>query len=136
MDTCTLPPHPDLAGDFAVAGAFLDTFTQGRFADLTAYLTPGTRFRALLPPRVLEGGTDLMEERFTDWFGGPGRFVVDDAGIGSVGRRIYLRWRVRAARGGVSCQLEQHVYLSMTGDKIGQVDLICSGFQPIDGSGS
>lgn len=136
MDTCVLPQHPDLKGDFAVAGAFLDTFTHGRFADLAAYLAPDARFRALLPPRVLEGGTDLLIDRFTTWFGGPGRFVVDDAGIGAVGRRLYLRWRVRADCAGVPCQLEQHVYLSMTGDEIGQVDLICSGFQPIDGSES
>jgi hypothetical protein len=136
MDTCTLPPHPDLTGDFALAGAFLDTFTDGRFADLAVHLTPDARFRALLPPCVLEGGVGTMVERFTDWFGGPGRFVVDDAGVGAVGRRLYLRWRVRADRAGVPCQLEQHVYLSTAGDRIGQVDLICSGFQPIDGIGS
>jgi len=136
MDTCTLSRHPGTTGDFALAGAFLDTFTHGRFADLAAHLTPDARFRALLPSRVLEGGVDTLVERFTDWFGGPGQFVVDDAGVGAVDRRLYLRWRVRADRAGVPCQLEQHLYLSTAGDRIGQVDLICSGFQPIDATRS
>jgi len=136
MDTCTYPPLAVMCPEFGLAGAFLDTFTQGRFDDLPAHLTAEGRFRALLPSRVLEGGADLLVERFTDWFGGPGGFVVDDAGIGAVGRRLYLRWRIRADRDDLPCQLEQHVYLSTVGDRISRVDLICSGFHAIDGAPS
>lgn len=111
---------------FALAGAFLDAFSQHRYDDLARLMTPDARFRALLPPRTLDGGPDLLVEGFHAWFGDEA--VVEEASLGAAGPRLSIHYRALVHRDGVPMRIEQHLYLDTADDRITAVDLLCSGF--------
>jgi hypothetical protein len=130
----TLAPAPtcSLVEDrpaWPVAGLLLDALTRRDFAALQACLAPDVRFRALVPPGLLEfGDAPAVAAKFTAWFGGEDAFEVVDASVGQVGGKLYARWKVRmVAADGRARVAEQHVYTSGT-HRIETLDLLCSGF--------
>ena len=115
-----------------VAGEFLQALGTRDFEALQACLRQDVRFRAMVPrgPFELTGAAE-MAARFRDWFGDYDVFDVLDAAIGSVGLRLYLRWRLRTGYrdSPQDCRVvEQHVFMTAN-ERIDALDLLCSGFQ-------
>jgi len=121
----------DEAIGWPVAGQLLDAFTRRDFDAMAACLAADVRFRALIPPGLVEEtGPQAVVETFQRWFGGHDEFDVIDAAIGQVGNRLYLRWRVSAAAAGDPDSrrvAEQHLFAT-AGEQIQVLDLMCSGF--------
>lgn len=124
----------DTATDLEVGAALVAALTQRDFQGMAAMMAPGSHFRALLPGRVVDAdgdGGEVFAAELDSWFGGPDALEVEDASVGRVGHRTYLRWRVRMTPPtGPARIVEQHVFV--TGDVgIRRLDLLCSGFQPV-----
>src|SRR5215469_7533029 len=114
-----------------VAGEFLQALGTRDFEALQACLLQDVRFRAMVPrgPFELTGAAETAA-RFRRWFGDYDVFDVLDAAIGSVGPRLYLRWRLRTGYHDTpqDCSvIEQHVYMTAN-ERIDALDLLCSGF--------
>ncbi len=97
------------------------------------------KFRGLVPPGPFEvTGRAEVVARFRRWFGGPDSLEILDATIGDIGPKVYLRWRVAmtpASDSEPSRLVEQH-FFAIVDDRITSLDLLCSGFVPIDPLGS
>ena len=114
-----------------VAGEFLQALGTRDFEALQACLRQDVRFRAMVPggPLELTSAADTAE-RFRRWFGDYDVFDVLDAAIGSVGPRLYLRWRLRTGYRDAQHDcwvVEQHVFMTAN-ERIDTLDLLCSGF--------
>jgi hypothetical protein len=114
-----------------VAGEFLQALGTRDFEALQACLRQDVRFRAMVPRGPFEL-TSAIETaaRFRHWFGDYDIFDVLDAAIGSVGPRLYLRWRLRTGYRDApqDCSVvEQHVFMTAN-ERIHALDLLCSGF--------
>lgn len=120
-------PAPRLS----VGGLFIEALARRDFAAMAGCLDPSVRLRALLPRGPVEvNGCEEVAGWFRSLFGGPDGLEMADATVGEVGSRLYLRWRVSLRGPGPSGPLrlvEQHV-VADGGERIGAVDLLCSGF--------
>ena len=125
--------HP--VARWSVGGVFLEALAARDYELMTTTLAPTVRFRAMLPPGPMNWeGPAATTEAFSSWFGPAEGFEVVDAGVGEVGGRLHLSWRlrVRPAPFGIGDGwhvIEQHAYAD-TNDTIETLDLLCSGFQP------
>jgi hypothetical protein len=132
-DTTLTQDHAEPLG-WTVAGQLLDAFTRRDFAAMSECLDSDVRFRALIPPGLVDvTGADATVANFARWFGSHDEFDVIDAAIGQVGTRLYLRWRVQTQAAGDPDSLrviEQHLFATAA-DRIHVLDLLCSGFSPL-----
>lgn len=113
------------------ARPLLAALTGRDFPALGDCLAPDVRFRATLPPRMLDlTGRDATLEHFRTWFGGDDALEVLDTAVGGIGPKVYLRWRLRlTAPDGAAREVEQHVFAT-GGERFEALDLLCSGFVP------
>ena len=106
---------------------------------ITATLAPTVRLRAVEPQEVLEDrGPAAVAARFVGWFGGYASDVVA-ASHDEFGGRVRLAYHLRLARDGAAWDVEQHGFCDHDGQRITQIDLVCSGFRPVvdhDGNGT
>ena len=121
-------------------GAFLDSLAAQDFARLGDALTANVRLRALLPGGPREwAGAEAIATQFACWFGDTEDFELIDAGIGEVGGRLHLHWRLRlrAERLGAGWFIvEQQAYAKTAdGGRIARLDLLCTGYRPEDDDG-
>ena len=114
-----------------VAGEFLQALGIRDFDALQACLRPDVRFRAMVPrgPFELTSAAETAA-RFRLWFGDYDVFDVLDAAIGSVGPRLYLRWRLRTGYrdSQQDCRVVEHHVFMIANERIDALDLLCSGF--------
>jgi hypothetical protein len=120
---------------WTAAALFLDAFARRDFGAVSSCLDPDVCFRALVPPGPFTTvGAAATAGHLERWFGGDDTFEVVDASIGQLGKRIYLRWRVRmhsASNPNAARVVEQHAFATAT-EHIQSLDLLCSGFQTED----
>jgi len=127
----TAPPR------FAHAGSFLERLAAQDFARLGDALTADVRLRALLPGGPREWtGAEAIAAQFACWFGDTEDFELVDTGIGEVGDRLHVHWRLRlrAERLGAGWfTVEQQAYAkTVDGGRIARLDLLCTGYRPED----
>jgi hypothetical protein len=121
---------------WAIGGLFLEAFVDRDYARLRTTLADDLTMRAMLPRGAAEfSGADEVAETFRGWFGDATDFELEDAGVGEVGGRLHLSWRLRVrpapfGKGDGWHVIEQHVYAD-AGDTISALDLLCSGFRPV-----
>jgi hypothetical protein len=134
--TRVAPPSTDAinrhdGSGWTVAGLFVDALAQRDFVALADCLDPEVRFRALVPRGVVaELDAPATVSWFRQWFGGEDAFEIEDASIGNIGSRVYLRWRVQMQSAEPQPRrivVEQHAFAAAT-DRIVSLDLLCSGF--------
>ena len=120
------------------AGVFLHCLAAQDFAQLGGALAAEARLRALLPSGMREwAGADVIADRFARWFGETEDYELVEATVGEVGGRLHLHWRLRLraerlGRGWFT--VEQHAYADTgAGDRIAQLDLLCTGYRPEGG---
>ncbi len=121
----------DMRGSQPVNELLVDALTRRDFAALEACLDEHVRFRALIPPGLVEHDNPAdVAAPFAAWFGGGDTFEVVDTSTGQVGTKPYARWKVRMApvgTPGLARIAEQHVYVT-GGDRVESLDLLCSEF--------
>ena len=103
-------------------------------AGVHAVVRPDTRLRALIPPGPVESnGSDEIAERFGGWLGWLASVELASSSVEEIaGRwRFSYRLRVRDEDGGTML-LEQQGFCDVDGEHITGIDLVCSGFRPID----
>jgi SnoaL-like domain len=134
--TTTAPRHgaATAAPRFAHAGSLLEGLAAQDFARLGDALTADIRLRALLPGGPREWtGAEAIAAQFADWFGDTEDFELVDTGIGEVGGRLHVRWRLRlrAERLGAGWFIvEQQAYAKTAADgRIARLDLLCTGYR-------
>lgn len=133
QDECTV-------ARWSVGRAFLEAIASRDYQLMAATLGPAVRFRAMLPPGPMEWeGSAAVADVFSSWFGAAEDFELVDASVGEVGGRMHLSWRLRLrpapfGKGAGWHVIEQQAYAS-TGDTIESLDLLCTGFRPVEGRG-
>lgn len=121
---------------WSVGGLLLEALAARDFDRMSDCFEPAATMRALLPPGPVEyqGATQIVES-LRSWFGGAEDFEVLDGTVGEVGGRLHVAWRLRLRPtpwGDDAWHvIEQQAYLH-AGERIGAIDLLCSGFQPDD----
>jgi hypothetical protein len=101
---------------------------------LAGTLAADVRMRALIPPGHVEvSGSEAVAAKFSAWFGDAEELVLVRSGSDAVADRLHVFYRLRVRRPGDLPRLvEQHLLCAFDGDRIGAVDLVCSGFRPDD----
>lgn len=118
---------------WAVGGIFLEALATRDYERMTTTLASSIRFRALLPPGLMQWqGPPQVAEAFRAWFGAATDHELFDATVGEIGGRLHLSWRIRLrpAPFGIGegwHVIEQHGYADAA-DSIETLDLLCSGF--------
>jgi hypothetical protein len=121
---------------WAIGGLFLEAFVERDYARLRTTLADDLTMRAMLPRGAAEfSGGDAVAETFRGWFGDATDFELEDGGVGEVGGRLHLSWRLRVRpapfdKGDGWHVIEQHVYADAD-DMINALDLLCSGFRSV-----
>ncbi|MFP5252614.1 MAG: hypothetical protein ACLGH4_02325 [Actinomycetes bacterium] len=114
-----------LAEDFGAAVAARDHDTLGTL------LGDEVRLRALLPARIVEDlGREAVLARYVDWFGGYARVELVRAAGDTVGDRLLIHYTVVADHEAGPHVLAQTLMCGVYGDRIGKIDLVCSGWRP------
>ena len=119
--------------DKDVSQRFLDHLSARDFEALTALFAPDAQARFLLPrgPEMQLGGEDIVG-RFRDWFGAAAAFEVTSSEADEIGDRRRLGWQLRVVRdAGYPEAIQQVVFIDAGADGILRLDLLCSGFQPL-----
>ena len=135
-DSCGLPLAVDTPPTtrWSVGGLLLEALASRDFALMSDCFAPSATMRALLPrgPAEFQGAAQIVDA-FRGWFGGAEGFEVLDGTVGEVGSRLHLAWRLRVRptpRGDDGWHvIEQQAYVR-AGERIDDVDLLCSGFVP------
>ena len=114
--------------------AFVAALGERDFTRLAGLLAPDVRMRALVPPGPLEAsGAEEAVARFSAWFGNAEELGVLRAGSEDVGDRVHVFYRFHVRRPGASrTVIEQHLFCAIDDGRISTLDLVCSGFRPID----
>jgi hypothetical protein len=128
--SCTAPA----TARWSVGGLLLEAIAQRDFDLMADCFEPDATMRALLPSGSAEfQGLAQIVDRFRQWFGDAEQFEVLDGTVGDVGNRLHLAWRLRmrlASQVDDHRQvIEQHAY-ARAHERIGALDLLCSGFVP------
>jgi hypothetical protein len=112
----------------------LGALARRDFDGVADCLADEVRFRALLPPGLveLEGSGDVAE-RFRTWFGHDDDFELLSSDVAQVGAKVHVRWLVRVGTAGQPTRLAEQTVLATVGDRIETMDLLCTGWQVVDG---
>jgi len=133
MNTSTpLPAHED-ATDQAVSDRFTTAIITRDYAALNATLSPEVRLRALVLPGPFElTGPAAVTAQFEQWFAGGRSFHVIGHSTAEVGSRVHAEWTIARSPDSPSAApltAQQHAFLTVGGDGVETIDLVCSGWQ-------
>jgi TusA-related sulfurtransferase len=121
----------EAAAERRASQQFVELLAGRDFRRLAETLAPDARTRLLLPHGLEEHvGRDAIVGRIESWFGSASQFELVSSSAETVGARQRLSWRFSVVRGGGQREaIEQLVFLDHGPDGIGQMDVLCSGFQ-------
>jgi hypothetical protein len=113
--------------------SFVDALAHRDFARLAACFDARAKFRALIPAGLLEAESDSEAVRhFVAWFGGTSRLDLLHSSVGSVADRLHLVYRFRIDDAEEPRVIEQQAFCRVADGAICQIELLCSGFRPMD----
>jgi hypothetical protein len=118
---------------WSVGGVFLEALANRDYEHMATTLSPGVRFRAMLPPGPMDWeGADTVSGVFASWFGDADDFELIDAAVGEAGGRLHLSWRLRVRPApfdiGEGWHIIEQQVCADAADTIESLDLLCSGF--------
>jgi hypothetical protein len=114
-----------------------DTLIRGLLdadpATIAACFTADGSLRALTPPGLRErDGAPAIGELMAGWFADCTRIDLLAASSATVVDRLHISYRMSAVKDGRgACVIEQQLYAELTGDRLRNVTLVCSGFRPL-----
>ena len=115
----------------AVSDHFLRALAERDFPTLASCFAEDAQFRALLP-RGLQTASGASEPTryFQQWFGAVERVELLASRAEIIGARQHLAWRLRVHDAAGQRLVEQQAFATIRDDRIAELDLLCSGFQP------
>ena len=113
--------------------AWIQAVTRGTLDALGTMCLPDVHSRLLTPSRFVtyDSAVDLMA-KFTQWFGECSNFTVEHSRIELVGERLGISYRFLLREQGRWFVVEQQLYCTLQEGRIARLDLMCSGFQPVE----
>ncbi|MFZ0544124.1 MAG: hypothetical protein WAM60_01710 [Candidatus Promineifilaceae bacterium] len=117
----------------AIGESFLESLAAQDFDQLENLFSPQVRFRALLPPRMVEEKTaSAAVSWLRRWFGGADTLEVIQSTSDQVFDRLYLCYRLRTHDPMNGWRvIEQQAYCDMQDGHVADIWLLCSGFRPM-----
>lgn len=116
----------------AVAERFLQALGARDFEGIASCFTPNGRLRALVPEAIREDeGSAAVAQRFRYWADELTDFAISETAVEEFIDRLHVQYRMRGIDpedGAVMC--EQQAYLTLDGDAITAMSLVCSGWRP------
>lgn len=122
-----------------VAERFIAGLNARDFQGMADWFSPDAKGRFLTPGGYHEatGGTEVGE-RFRRWFGGASSFEIAESEMETLGSEmdspgttLHLFYEFRLVYEGQAYHGEQHVYVVFEDGLIASIDLLCSGFFPV-----
>jgi hypothetical protein len=121
-----------------VAETFMDALIARDFDRLAGCLSPDAQARLLLPRGAEEIlGRGPIRARIEGWFSTASEFDLLYSSLDSVGARQRLNWRFHVVRDGQTAEtIEQVLFVDGGPEGLQRLDLLCSGFHPMDAPSS
>jgi TusA-related sulfurtransferase len=132
IDEATREDRLRTAGE-ALVNALADLDFEG----LRAVIADDVRFRLLLPrgPQAHSGAAETVEA-FVSWYGDVDEWHLESSSVETVADRLVLTYRFRLHDADGWKVIEQHLVADDAPDgRLEKIDLLCSGFLPVAGSG-
>jgi hypothetical protein len=133
MEASQTTPVTASARDAISTGVALVAALADRdFEKLEACFHPQVRFRALLPPGLMErtGSADAAAP-LKSWFSGADRHQLLQREVYLVSQRVHIRYRFRELYSdGETEVIEQNAFCDVREGLIESMDILCSGFLP------
>ena len=112
---------------------FVESLAAQDFTALGECLDSEVQFRALIPPGSREASeADGTVEYMRRWFGVADRIELKFADVHPVGDRFSVRYAMRVHEDRWY-DVEQQAYCTVADGRISSMELLCSGFLPVDG---
>lgn len=117
-----------------VGARLIDAIAAQDFAAMESCFAPSARLRAMVPSTLREEeGPAAIAARFRFWWEGLEQVELVESELEPVADRVRLRYRLRghdADDGWVT--VEQTGYVQTEEDAISILNLVCSGFRPVE----
>lgn len=111
----------------------IEALAAQEFDRLERLFAPELRLRALLPSGLREHASAAdAADRLRAWFGAADPLELVDWDANDVAGRLHIRYRFRAFEEGRWHLVEQHLFCDLEDGRIAGLDLLCSGFRPVD----
>ena len=113
--------------------AWIQAVTRGTLAEIGTFCLPEVHCRLMTPSRFFsfDAAADLVA-KLTQWFGECSNFTVEHSRIELVGERLGIFYRFLLREQGKWFVVEQQLYCTLDDGRIARLDLLCSGFQPVE----
>jgi SnoaL-like domain len=112
---------------------FVRALAAKDFAGVAAVLHPEVDFRGMTPGRFWEatGPDQVVEQVLKQWFEDQDQIdTLVELEVGGFGDRDRVGWRFAVTTPDGPHLVEQQAFYSATGDQIGWMRVMCSGFRP------
>jgi hypothetical protein len=121
-----------LADALLIADRFLEALRTRDFQQIEACFHPAVRFRALTPPGVREGnGAAEATGYLRRWFGDSDVHELLMSTTDQIAGRVHMMYRFQTHDADGWFEVEQQTYSTLADGRIREMELLCSGFQPI-----
>lgn len=120
-----------------ILGSFVERLAARDYEGLAACLDPDVRLRSIIP-RGLEEHRGRAEAvgRFGDWFADATSFELVEHRIEPFVDRWVVTYSIALDEGEGPRRVAQHLFCDLAGSLISRMDLLCSGFRPVEPAGS
>ncbi len=112
--------------------AWIGALVEKDFQRLAGICHPEVRSRLMTPKRIdaLESASALTQ-KVEGWFGKCDAMQTEQFRVAQVGGKLAIFYRLRFEKNGEPYTAEQQLYCSLRDGRIDGLDLLCSGFQPV-----
>lgn len=117
-------------------GREIVTAVEGRdWPRLAACLSEDVTFRAVIDnetrPFREHSGPDATSAQIARWFDDGDIHELVGSDVDVMADRLHVRYRVRNRESGQWFLVEQHLFATLSADRISRIELLCSGFREI-----
>jgi TusA-related sulfurtransferase len=132
----TPQPAPTIVMDMprTAADRFARAIAAREYVEIFSALARDARFRYLIPPGPgqVDGAADVAA-KFLEWFGDADVLRIESILVQPLTDRTSLRYRFLLHEQDGWKEVEQQLYVDVDeGGLISSIDLLCSGFRPVD----
>ena len=117
----------------SVARSLVTAIAARSYKEIFSAFSADARFRYLIPPGPGEvAGAADVAAKYLEWFGDADSLDVERTLVEPLADRVSVLYRFRLHEAEREEVIEQQVFLDVDGPQITAVDLLCSGFRPIE----
>ncbi len=113
---------------------FLNLLRSKSFDQIPALFHPDATGRMLISSGLLTAyDAASISIRFKHWFGDSDPFELLSSEISSVGKMLAISYKFKAFENSCWYEVEQQTFSEITDGRIKSFNLLCSGFQKVEG---